>query len=87
MAKNVLNMILWHPEMKINEAKITYIHRGARGNLKIIEGGSIDRLEGGFLILKDGTQIPFHRLIKIECKNKLLWTKERSKDESKEITL
>lgn len=48
MAKNILSMLLWHPEMESEKSKISYIHRGARGNIKIIEGSSIDRLEGGF---------------------------------------
>jgi len=72
MAKNILNMVLWHPRMKINQAKISYIHRGAPGNLKTIKGSFIDRLENGFLILNDGTQIPFHRIIKIEYNDKTL---------------
>jgi uncharacterized protein (UPF0248 family) len=75
MAKNVLNMVLWHPEMERERSKISYIHRGARGNIKTIKGSSIDRLEGGFLILKDETQIPFHRIIKIEYDHEILWIK------------
>jgi hypothetical protein len=73
MAKNILNMVLWHPRMKINQAKISYINRGAPGNLKTIKGSFIDRLENGFLILNDGTQIPFHRIIKIEYNDKTLY--------------
>lgn len=75
MAKNILNMILWHPKMKISRSKISYIHRGARGNIKTIEGFLIDRLENGFIILKNGNQIPFHRIIKIEYNNKVIWSK------------
>jgi len=30
-------------------------------------------LENGFLILNDGTQIPFHRIIKIEYNDKPLY--------------
>ena len=75
MAKNIINMILWHPEMKVNETKITYVHRGAPGNLKKINWDSIERLERGFLILNEGTQIPYHRIIKIENKDKILWKK------------
>lgn len=70
-----MNMILWHPEMEINQSNISYIHRGAHGNIKTINGSSIDRIENGFLILKDETQIPFHRIIKIEYKEKILWKK------------
>jgi uncharacterized protein len=79
MAKNILNMVLWHPEMEIEDSIITYIHRGAKNNLKKIRGDSVTKLEGGFLILKDGTQIPFHRIIKIEYKDKLLWKRRSEK--------
>ena len=75
MAKNIINMLLWHPRMHINETSISYIHRGAPGNIKIINGNSIERVDRGFLVLKEGTQIPCHRIIKIEYKNKLLWEK------------
>lgn len=75
MARNIINMILWHPEMEINDTKITYIHRGAPGNLKTINGNSIDGMEGGFVLLKEGTLIPFHRIVKIEINNKILWQK------------
>lgn len=66
-------MVLWHPEMEIKFTKITYIHRGTENNLKIIHGDSVERLEHGFLILKDEIHIPFHRIIKIEYKDQVLW--------------
>jgi uncharacterized protein (UPF0248 family) len=75
MARHIINMILWHPEMEINEIKITYIHRGAPGDLKKINGNSLKRVERGFLILSDETQIPYHRIVKIEIDNKILWKK------------
>jgi uncharacterized protein (UPF0248 family) len=75
MARNIINMILWHPDMQITNTKIIYIHRGAPGNLKTISGNSIARLDRGFLILKEGTQIPVHRIVKITNGNKVLWKK------------
>ncbi len=75
MARNTINMILWHPDMKNTETKITYIHRGIPGNLKTINADSITKIERGFLVLKEGTQIPVHRIIKITNNNKILWKK------------
>ncbi len=75
MVKSVLDMILWHPQMKIEKCKITYVHRGVQGNLKTIKGSSIERLERGFLILNEGTQIPCHRIVKVECNNEVIWNK------------
>jgi len=70
MAKNVLNMVLWHPDMEANRTIIGYIHRGARRNIKTVPGSQIDRIENGFLILNDETQIPFHRIVKVEYEDK-----------------
>lgn len=75
MARTIINMILWHPDMEITETKITYIHRGAPENLKTINGDSFVRFERGFIILKEDTQIPFHRIVKITNNNKILWKK------------
>ncbi|MCE7698679.1 MAG: hypothetical protein K8E24_007540 [Methanobacterium paludis] len=68
MARNIINMILWHPEMDIEGTKITYIHRGIQGNLKTIDGNSIGKLEGGFLILKEGRLLNLQSHIKKEYK-------------------
>jgi uncharacterized protein len=61
--------------MRKERMKIIYIHRGTQGNLKMIAGSSIERLEGGFLILMEGTQIPCHRIIRIEYNDKIIWKK------------
>ena len=61
--------------MQITKTQITYIHRGAPKNLKTINGNSIARLDRGFSILKEGTQIPVHRIIKITNNNKIIWKK------------
>ena len=44
-------------------------------DLKTIEGSCINRLERGFVILNEGTQIPCHRIVKIECNNEVIWNK------------
>ena len=74
-------MVLWHPEMEKNHTKISYIHRGAQGNIKTIQGTDIERIENGFLVLNDETQIPFHRIIKIEYENKQIWKKKSLKND------
>jgi hypothetical protein len=75
MAKQVLDMLLWHPEKKIRNCTVIFIHRGAPGNLKKMDGGKIKSLEGGFMILEDETKIPCHRVIRIECDQDIIWEK------------
>jgi uncharacterized protein len=80
MAKNALNMIFWHPDRDINKCRVTFINRGSMGNLKTIPGNMIDRIQGGFMILLGGAQIPYHRIVKIECNSKIIWRKNQLKE-------
>ena len=77
MAKKVLDMILWHGEMDFKKCKITYVHRGAPGNLRNIDCNRVSGLERGFLILEDKTHIPYHRIIKIEYNGRVIWNKKK----------
>jgi len=79
MAKTILDMLKWHPEMNMETCKVTYLHRGRAGNLKTIPATSIQGLEGGFMIMDDGAMIPYHRIIRIECDNRLIWNKSHKK--------
>lgn len=75
MAKNVLDMLFWHPDKDIENTRISYIHRGAAKNIKTIPGYRIKTIDKGFLVLDENTLIPFHRIIKIEYKQKVIWRK------------
>ncbi len=75
MARKVLDLMIWHPKGDIRKCKIIYLHRGAHKNLKTIKGTDIKKLEKGFMILKKGTAIPYHRIVKIECGDRLIWKK------------
>ncbi len=75
MARRVLDLMIWHPKGDIKKCKISYLHRGAPKNLKVIKGSEIKKLEKGFMILRKGTAIPYHRIVKIECRDMLIWRK------------
>ncbi|MDN5373881.1 MAG: uncharacterized protein PWP32_646 [Methanothermobacter sp.] len=77
MAKNVLDLLMWHPKWDIERCRISYLHRGASRNLKTIRGSDIERLERGFMILRDGSSIPYHRVVKIVCDNSFIWKKQK----------
>ncbi|HTX61030.1 MAG TPA: RNA repair domain-containing protein, partial [Methanobacterium sp.] len=67
------------PKKEIGRTKISYIHRGALGNIKSIQGDRIRNLEKGFLVLDDETHIPLHRIIKIEYDNEVVWNRTQNK--------
>ncbi|ADP78012.1 Protein of unknown function DUF504 [Methanothermus fervidus DSM 2088] len=75
MAQNIINMLKWHPKYDLSNCKITYIHRGSPGNLKTIKGSEIKNIDRGFIILKNDVAIPYHRIVKVQCKN-FVWERK-----------
>lgn len=76
-AREVLNKLKWHPDLNLDKAKVTIVHRGAPRNERVIDGGHIQNLGSGFMDvrLSEGkkVKIPYHRILKIEAHNKELW--------------
>ncbi|RLG58741.1 DUF504 domain-containing protein [Candidatus Geothermarchaeota archaeon] len=72
MRKTIRDLLLeywWRRDRDFSKVQIYYIHRGIEGNIKIIEGKDIVRMDKSFIYLKDA-QIPFHRVIKIVYEGK-----------------
>lgn len=59
-----------------------YIHRGAPGDIKIVEGSAIKNIDRSFLILEGAVQdvhIPYHRIVRIEFNNHLIFERKIQK--------
>ena len=65
----ILNRIKWAKKFDLNKIIIFYLHRGALENTKIIYGKDI-KLIGKSFIETFNSNIPYHRIIKIEYDNK-----------------
>ncbi len=73
-ARLVLNEIKWR--FDLSRCRVYYVHRGAPGNVKMIEGSAIKSIDRTFLILKEGMQetyIPYHRIFRIEYNNHIIF--------------
>ena len=76
--REILNRLKWH-ERKLGEAIITIVHRGAPGDLKRIKGELIKELGKGFMAVEQPegeVYIPYHRIVKIEVKNRTIWERK-----------
>ncbi|MCZ7355531.1 MAG: RNA repair domain-containing protein [Candidatus Methanoperedens sp.] len=63
----ILNEIKWR--FDLNKCKVYYIHRGAPEDTKIVDGGTIKKIDRAFLILEGKEQdvyIPYHRIFRID---------------------
>jgi len=76
--KEALNKLKWHSKFTLQNSKITIVHRGALGNIRVIDGADIIELGHSFMRVAspDGNvEIPYHRIIQTEVQGKILWQK------------
>lgn len=55
-----MNRFRWSNSLE--ELEICYLHRGAPGDLKCINGGEITSLGRSFFEISNRTKIPYHRI-------------------------
>jgi hypothetical protein len=78
MARRILTELKWHPGRSLKGVLITYIHRGALGDVVTIESEDIVGLEKSFMVVKGEVgekRIPYHRIIEIRKGKEILWKK------------
>ena len=76
--KEALNKLKWHSKFNLRDSKITIAHRGAPGDVRIIDGSDVLELGHSFMrvVSPEGeVEIPYHRIIRIEARGKMLWQK------------
>ncbi|GFO97641.1 hypothetical protein ig2599ANME_1846 [groundwater metagenome] len=74
----ILNEIKWR--FDLNRCRVYYIHRGAPGDVKMIEGSIIKNIERGFLVLEgvvEDVYIPYHRIIRIEYDTQIIFERKK----------
>jgi len=76
--RDTLNRLRWHPEFNLRDAKVTILHRGLPGDIRVIEGSDIEELGPAFMrvVTPEGeVEIPYHRILRIEAQGRILWQK------------
>ncbi len=72
--RELLNEIKWR--FDLGKCRIYYVHRGAPGNVKVVDGNAIKRIDRGFLILEGEVQdvhIPYHRIFRIDYNDQIIF--------------
>jgi hypothetical protein len=78
--REVLNRLKWTEGESLDEATIWYVHRGAPGGSRKIDGSRIRSLDR-FYFEADEAAIPYHRVLRIEYRGQTLFEKDtRAKD-------
>jgi len=69
--REVLDEIKWHQKAWV-EAEVTYVHRGAPGDVMTISGGDLTALGRSFFEVGDSSS-PYHRIVEIALRNNALF--------------
>ena len=76
--REVLNRLKWTEGENLGDAVIWYLHRGAPGDVLKITGDKIRRMGRGFFDTDEAT-IPYHRILKIEYRGRIIFEKRSQK--------
>lgn len=72
----ILNEIKWRYDL--GRCKVYYIHRGAPGDTRIIDGNAIIRMDRSFFILDEDVHIPYHRIFRIDYEGEPVYEKRQA---------
>jgi uncharacterized protein (UPF0248 family) len=84
--RDIFNEIKWR--FDLSKCKIYYIHRGAPGDMKIVDGSMIKNIEKSFLVLRgiaEDAYIPYHRITRIEFEAKTVFDRKSLKKPQSQV--
>jgi len=81
--REILNGLRWRPGESLEDALITYVHRGAPGDERTISGAGIVELERSFFVTGEA-KIPYHRIKRIAYRGKVVFQLEEESGKRKE---
>jgi uncharacterized protein (UPF0248 family) len=76
-ARDALNELKWN-QRRLDEAIVSYVHRGAPGDEAHVRGSDILALRASFFDLRDGASIPYHRVLRIVVGGSVVWERRPS---------
>lgn len=74
--RDILNELKWRYKRSLEKADIYYVHRGAPGDFRIMDGKEVEELNRSFIKFSEG-HIPYHRVFKIEYDGGVIFERER----------
>jgi len=75
---DIFNEIKWRYDLR--DCRVYYIHRGAPGDMRVVDGKDIKNISRSFLVLEGEEQdvyIPYHRIFRIEFKNEIIFERKQ----------
>jgi len=85
--RDIFNEIKWR--FDLCRCRVYYIHRGAPGDVKMVEGSAIRRIDRSFLVLEgavDEVYIPYHRIVRIEYDDRIIFDRPKRDSGKKETS-
>lgn len=76
--RDLFNEIKWRFDLR--RCRVYYIHRGAPGDIKIVEGSAIKNIDRSFLVLEGVVEdvcIPYHRIARIEFDDNVIFERPK----------
>lgn len=73
--REVLKRHRWDPNRSLEGLYITYRHRGAPRDERTIPIAEVEDLGRSFVVTRDDTHIPYHRILRIHRDDEDVWVR------------
>ncbi len=73
--RSILESMVWDTRVKPEEFRIVFVSRGSSNDLEEVRGDEVE-VRSDRVILKDGREIPHHRIVAIWRGRELLYLKK-----------
>jgi len=79
--RDVLNRIIWDPHERASEYEVTFVHRGAPGDIRKVSVSEIEEVHRSWFLLRsqeeESATIPLHRVLEIRqvSSGRIVWQK------------
>jgi uncharacterized protein (UPF0248 family) len=75
-----LEALQWGEGRKLAELEFVIVDRAVPGGQRMLPGRDLTGRDASFLTTKDGTQIPFHRVVEVRLEGRTVWRKRTRAD-------
>lgn len=75
--EEALNEVRWSKSYDFKKLKIYYIHRDSERSYQIMLGDEIESYNRNFIVKRDGTMIPTHRVFLVTYEERVLYRNDR----------
>jgi len=81
--RRALDALQWGEGRHLADLEFLVVDRAAPGGQRKLQGRDLKGRDASYLIMADGTQLPFHRVVEVHLEGRTVWKKRTREPKAK----